>query len=216
MPSPQLNRVLWAVMLTVLALLAYQFEIGAYLGRGTLTVARDPADERTVVLRWRGSIEPPMQARLAEAFKAHRGDADRFVLSLSSPGGSVSHGRTVVLLLGQIKRGHKLETVVEGANTCASMCVPVYLQGEVRRATARSRWLFHEVRRFDAITDEVRDTTPADRQALTDRLFATYFKPAGVSPVWIAKTRTLMRDGDVWRTGAQLVEQGAGIIQALQ
>ena len=214
MPSQNLSRLLWIAMLSVLALLVYTFDVGVYLGKGRLSVAVDPADARTVILQWRGSIEPPMLAKLTEAFKEHRNSADRFVLSLSSPGGSVGHGAAVARLLADIKRTHHVDTLVEGSNTCASMCVPVFLQGEVRRASGRSRWLFHEVRRHDILTDEPAETRPQDRKALTDRLFDTYFMPAGVSPAWIRETRVLMQDGaDVWRSGNELIAQDSGIIQ---
>ena len=213
MPSPQLNRLLWIAMLSVLAVLVYTFDVGVFLGSGRLAVEVDPADPRTVHLRWRGEIEPPMLASLTRAIEEHRDSADRFVLSLSSPGGSVAHGGAVIRLLRDIRRTHRLETVLEGSNVCASMCVPVYLQGEVRRASGRSRWLFHEVRRHDVLKDGPEDTRPEVRRALTDKLFDTYFVPAGIPPGWIRDIRGQMQGGtDVWRTGAQLIEQQAGIV----
>lgn len=199
-------------MLGTLAVLAYTFDVSVYMGSGKLTVQADPADERTVILKWRGEIAPPMQAKLAEAFKEHRGRTERFVLSLSSPGGSVGHGGAVIRQLREIRRTHRLETVVEGSGTCASMCVPIYLQGATRRATPRSRWMFHEVSLRDAVTDEKQDTSPADRKRRTDKLFEDYFRPAGVPDGWIAEMRTSMQKGDVWRTGDQLMKQNAGII----
>ena len=71
MPSKQLNRLLWLGMLAVLAFLAVTFDVAPFLGSGRLTVVHDPADER-IILRWRGSIEAPMQAKLTEAFQEHR------------------------------------------------------------------------------------------------------------------------------------------------
>ena len=154
-----------------------------------------------------------MQAKLAEAFKEHRGKTDRFVLSLSSPGGSVGHGGAVIRLLREIRRTHRLDTIVEGSGTCASMCVPIYLQGETRRATPRSRWMFHEVSLRDAITDEKQEMRPSDQKARTDKLFDDYFRPAGVPDGWIKDMREKMRKGDVWRSGDQLMRENTGIIQ---
>jgi hypothetical protein len=212
MPTPMINRLLWIGMLGVLLALAYTFDVSVYLGSGRLTVQTDPQDERTVILKWRGEIAPPMKAKIEEAFKEHRGRTERFVLSLSSPGGAVGHGGAVIRLLRDIRRTHKLETVLEGNNTCASMCVPIYLQGELRRATPRSRWMFHEVSLRDVVTDEKQDISPADRKRRTDKLFDDYFRPAGVSDKWITATRVLMQSGDVWRTGDQLMTQSTGII----
>jgi len=213
MPSSLVNRLLWIVMLGILAVLALTFDVSVYMGKGKLTVETAPGADRTVVLRWRGSIEPPMLAKLEEAFRENRNRADRFVLSLSSPGGSVAHGTAVIRLLRDIRRSHRLDTVLEGNNTCASMCVPVYLQGEERRASRRSRWMFHEVSLRDVVTDEPRDLRPSERRARTDKLFDDFFRPAGVPDAWIAEIRTLMQRGDVWRTGEQLIDQRAGIIQ---
>lgn len=208
-----INRLLWIVMLGTLAVLAYNFDVSVYMGSGKLTVQADSRDERTTILKWRGEIAPPMQAKLAAAFKEHRGKTDRFVLSLSSPGGSVGHGGAVIRLLREIRRTHRLDTVVEGSGTCASMCVPIYLQGETRRATPRSRWMFHEVSLRDAITDEKQEMRPSDQKARTDKLFDDYFRPAGVPDGWIMDMREKMRKGDVWRSGDQLMRENTGIIQ---
>ena len=212
MPSRQLNRMLWFAMLGVLGILVYHFDLTPFLGSGKLTVVKDPADERTVILRWRGSIEPPMQAKLAEAVREHRARADRFVLSLSSPGGSVGHGAGVIRQLRDLRRTHRLETVVEGSGTCASMCVPVYLQGEVRRATPRSRWMFHNVSFRDVLTNEKQDSRPEAIKARTDKLFDDYFRPAGVPEDWIKDIRLQMKSGDVWRSGDELIRERAGIV----
>ena len=214
MPTPLVNRLLWVLMLGTLAALAYTFDVSVYMGSGKLTVTTDPSDQRAVVLKWRGEIAPPMRAKIEEAFREHRSKADRFVLSLSSPGGSVGHGGAVIRLLREIRRTHRLETVLEGNATCASMCVPIYLQGEVRRATGRSHWMFHEVSLRDAVTHEKEDMRPSDQKARTDRLFDDYFRPAGVPDRWIEGMREQMKGGhDVWRTGEQLLRERSGIIQ---
>lgn len=212
MPSKHINRLLWLVMLGVLAVLVARFDVTAFLGSGRLTVTTDPTDARTVIMRWRGAIEPPMQSSLVEAIAEHRGKADRFVLSLSSAGGSVSHGGAVIRTLRELRRSRRLDTVVEGSGTCASMCVPVYLQGEERRATGRSRWMFHEVSLRDAISKEQQDISPADRKARTDKLFDDYFRPAGVPEAWIKDMRERMRGGDVWRSGDELLAERANIV----
>jgi hypothetical protein len=212
MPSRQLNRFLWLAVLSVLAVLVYQFDLRPFLGNGKLTVEKDAADARIVILRWRGSIEQPMLAKLKDAVAEHRNGADRFVLSLSSPGGSVGHGGAVIRLLRDLKRSHHLETVLESGATCASMCVPVYLQGETRRANPRSRWMFHDVSFRDAVTNEKEDGRQSDSKARTDRLFDDYFRPAGVSEDWIRDMRLAMKKGDVWRSGEDLLRDRAGII----
>ena len=113
-------------------------------GVGKLEV-RDVSADGTVYLSWRGKIDAPMESRLAEAFEQHQAGARRFVLLLSSSGGSLSHGARVVQLLRKIGVTHGIETDVAAGSRCASMCVPVYLQGQRRTADATARFMFHEV-----------------------------------------------------------------------
>ena len=118
-------RTLWAIFALAAVVFGFQFSSGLdniFAGRGTLTI---DAEAGTVLLRWRGSIEAPMLARLDEAFRAHRDNQARFVLALASPGGKVDHGADVVRLIKAMQRTHAVDTVVEGRSVCASMCVPV-------------------------------------------------------------------------------------------
>jgi hypothetical protein len=52
--------------------------------------------------------------------------SDRVVLFLYSAGGQVEEGDRVI----EIKHGHQLITVVLHGKLCASMCIPISLQGE--------------------------------------------------------------------------------------
>ena len=58
------------------------------------------------------------------------------------------------------------------------------------------------------------DVPATARASATDRLFRTYFKPAGVPDAWIADVRAQMDGGrDVWKTARELIEENAGIVQ---
>ena len=185
-------------------------------GVGKLEV-RDVSADGTVYLSWRGKIDAPMENRLAEAFEQHQAGARRFVLSLSSSGGSLSHGARVVSLLRKNGETHGFDTVVESGSRCASMCVPVYLQGQRRTAAANARFMFHEVSFREYMSkDEI--AVPASAKASeTDRLFAEYFAPAGVSQSWITQVRADMAGGhDIWKTATELVGENAGVVQEIR
>lgn len=216
MPSRGLNRALWALVLVAIIVFGLkardQFE-AVFVGVGKLDV-RVAAEDDTVFLRWRGRIEAPMANRIADAFEQHKNEQRRFVLSLSSPGGSLDQGAEVVRLLRRIGETHKIDTVVEGRSVCASMCVPVYLQGQRRTASEQARFMFHEVSFHEYFSQEDSDVPAAATARETDKLFSRYFAPAGVPDSWIRSVRAAMTGGnDIWKTAPELIDENAGIVQ---
>ena len=216
MPSRALNRLVWPALLLLIAVLALKtrdnFET-LFEGVGKLDERVEPASG-TVYLRWRGKIEAPMESRIADAFERHRSESRTFVLSLSSSGGSLDQGASVMRLLRKIGETHKIETVVEAGSRCASMCVPVYLQGQRRTAAADARFMFHEVS-FRVVLAKEDIAVPATATArATDKFFNDYFRPAGVTEAWIRQVRADMDGGnDIWKTARELVDDNAGIVQ---
>lgn len=219
MPSRSLNRILWASILLLLAVLVVQTRDNLdafFAGVGKLDVTAD-GDGSTVQLYWRGKIDAPMASRIREAYDQHRATAQRFVLSLSSPGGSLQHGGQVIEFLRQIRRTHRLDTVVDSNRRCASMCVPIYLQGERRIASKGARFMFHEVSFREQFATEDIDVPESAKTSATDRLFAAYFAPAGVPDAWIRQVRADMAGGnDVWKTARELVDENARIVQEFE
>ena len=216
MPSRTLNRLLWLVALLLIVVFGFQArdQIEAvYAGVGSLDV-RDAPEDDAVYLRWKGKIDAPMAARIEEAFNAHKSNRRRFVLSLTSPGGTLSHGAHVIELLRRIGKTHVLETVIDKSSRCASMCVPVYLQGQRRTASASARFMFHEVSFREFHSREEQAVSEKAKGSATDRLFASYFAPAGVPDSWIRAVRAGMAGGnDIWKTGRELADENAGIVQ---
>ncbi len=216
MPSRTVNRLIWAAVLLLIAVLAVQTRGNLdafYMGVGKLEV-RVLTEDDTVNLRWRGQIDAPMESRIAEAFELHKGAARKFVLTLSSPGGSLDHGARVVRLLRKIGATHEFETVVQSGRRCASMCVPVYLQGRRRHAAEDAQFMFHEVSFREFFSKDELDVPEAAKGTATDQLFAKYFAPAGVPDDWIRKVRADMAGGnDIWKTGRELIDENAGIVQ---
>jgi len=101
------------------------------------------------------------------------------VLFLDSAGGQVEEGDRVIEALNEIKLRRQLVTVVPHGKLCASMCIPIFLQGEERLAARASVWIFHEVAQRQANGQQRTDT------AETWRLFRKYYAPAGVSTRWL-------------------------------
>jgi hypothetical protein len=216
MPSSSANRFIWAAVLLLIAGLALQTRDNLdlyFMAVGKLDVRATP-EEGTVFLVWRGKIDAPMESRIAEAFERHKGEARKFILSLSSPGGSLDHGSRVARLLRKMGETHGIETVVEARRHCASMCVPVYLQGQRRTAAESAKFMFHEVSFREHFSEDQSDVPETATASATDQLFAKYFAPAGVPEDWIRKVRRDMTGGnDIWKTGRELIDENAGIVQ---
>jgi ATP-dependent protease ClpP protease subunit len=175
--------------------------------QGILRIATTDEDRDTVRMFWQGGIAAPMANQIKRAFEDRKRGAKRFVLSISSNGGSVAEGERVIEVLRKIKTTHDLETVVGRGEKCASMCVFIYLQGQRRFGALTSSWLFHEVSRKDPVTN----VTTLDRSAWL-RLVDKYFPDAGVTDAWIAEIKHRTIDSDYWQTGSDLIEAKSGVI----
>jgi ATP-dependent protease ClpP protease subunit len=216
MSHRQAFRLLWLGFAAAIVVLAWQFRdhLGTiFQARGELAV-----EERSdrVVLRWRGVIEAPMASKLDEAYRAHGGRTQRFLIALHSPGGSLGHGRDVIRLIRRMQETHAVDTTVEDRRACGSMCVPVYLAGTRRTAAPRARFMFHEVSFVDSLSGKIE---PVPREAVaraTDLFFERYLKPAGLNARWLAELREAVRGRNVWRTAEELVRQGAGVVHWLE
>ena len=93
---------------------------------------------------WSGLIAAGVADELRASVAKYGTDLKRVVLFLDSAGGQVDEGDRVIAVLNEIKQGHRLATVVAHGKLCASMCIPIFLQGDDRFAARASLWIFHE------------------------------------------------------------------------
>lgn len=214
-PDSRSSRLIWLAFAVAFAFLAWQFQDSLenlFQSRGTLSVERETD---RVVLSWRGKVDAPMAQRIEEAFRSHAGETRRFVLSLHSPGGSLEHGREVIRIIKGMQRTHDVDTVVERRNACASMCVPIYLAGHRRTADRRARFMFHEVSFRESVSEEKAAAPKIAIERATDSFFARDLAVPEVNAEWLKGMRRAIRGKDVWRTGEQLMDERAGIVQQL-
>lgn len=167
-----------------------------------------------------------MSERVAETLERFKSDPRRLVLVLNSPGGSVEHGRKVAAAIRARQRA--VDTFVEKAGVCASMCVPIFLAGATRTADPEAYFMFHQVslnsspeegaKRRELSEGEKalysRAVKTIERQA-TDDLFRSDMGIRGVNAAWLAGMRQKISGRDVWISGQQLVDEGSGIIDNL-
>jgi hypothetical protein len=131
-------------------------------------------EDGTLYIDWSGPIVGGMADDLRAALDKYGTVLHRVVLFLNSAGGQVQEGDRVIEVLDEIKLRHQLITVVPHGKLCASMCIPIFLQGQDRLAARASLWIFHEAAQRQANGEPRTDT------AETWRLFRKYYAPAGV------------------------------------
>jgi ATP-dependent protease ClpP protease subunit len=191
--------------------------------RQTLSVSEEPD---RIVLGWSGPVQEPMSERVAAALDRFRSDRRRIVLVLNSPGGSIEHGRKVVAAIHA--RDRAIDTFVQKAGVCASMCVPIFLAGHERMADPEAYFMFHQVSLGGGARENVkRKQLSESEQALlskfvktieaqaTDAFFRSDIGIRGVNEAWLGKMREKISGRDVWMSGQQLVDERSGIVERL-
>ncbi|WFU81687.1 ATP-dependent Clp protease proteolytic subunit [Bradyrhizobium sp. CIAT3101] len=196
---------------------------GDVASRQTLSVREEPD---RIVLGWSGPVQEPMSERVAAALDRYKADRRNLVLILNSPGGSVEHGRKVVAAIRT--RDRAIDTLVEKAGVCASMCVPIFLTGRERNADPEAYFMFHQVSLDRSAKENLKRKEFSDSEraavsqmvktletAITDDFFHTDFDIRGVNPAWLAMMRRKIASGDVWMSGQDLVAEGSGVVDSL-
>lgn len=207
------NRLLLAAMAAVATYLAYGIYEEAHRDRGRLAIIQ-VGD--AVVLSWSSGIDVPMRTRFAEAFDTWKGRTSHFVIRLHSPGGSLREGREVIELIEAVKRTHRVDTLVANGDVCASMCVPVYMQGQARVAGPMARFMFHQPARYDRHTDERVDGPAFEQRTLARRFFERYFVNSPMTPAWREQLEKAWVGKDIWKTAKQLIHENSGVVTDLR
>ncbi len=157
-------------------------------------------------IEWSGLIVAGVADELRTSVAKYGTALKRVVLFLDSAGGQVDEGDRVIAVLNEIKQGHRLATVVPHGKLCASMCIPIFLQGDDRFAARASLWIFHEASQPQANGSQRTDMTE------TWRLFRKYYGSAGVSMHWLKSIAPMIKGADLWQTGGDLIDAKTGII----
>lgn len=168
-----------------------------------------------LVLAWRGEVHAPMAKRFEEAFAERRHETGRVIIELNSPGGDIAEGRAVIELIGRMKKTHAVETRVLANEFCLSMCVPIFLQGERRVAARSSQFMFHQPIAVDAVTDKVIRQPAFVRRDDAERYYRRYFAASEMNQEWGEKLKANWDGKDIWKSGQQLVDEGANIVTEL-
>jgi len=206
------NQLLLIILVAVASYLAWQEYDKIYGNKDRLSISQEGD---TVVLSWSDKIQVPMAKRFEEAFNTYANKTSKFIIDLNSGGGSLREGRLVIEAIERMKRTHDIETRVGFYASCLSMCVPIYLQGDKRSASAYSSWMFHQPSAVDPITGEKLDIAPSERTEIGAQFFNAYFTNSEMNEFWRKNLEQEWVGKDVWRSGQQLVDENSNIVQEL-
>jgi hypothetical protein len=157
----------------------------------------------TLYVDWAG----PIVAGMADDLRATV--SQRVALFLDSRGGRVEEGDRVIEVLNEIKLRHQLITVVPHGKLCASMCIPIFLQGEERLAARASLWIFHEAAQRQANGQERTDIVETWRLFRKRQDWGDSAEPACPSlrrarPTWpVPRLGRKAQEHLAWKSGQQ-------------
>lgn len=160
-------------------------------------------------LRYEGPLKPMLAEELRKLLLTSPQRVKRVVLELDSNGGDLTVVRDLVGVLQQVRSRMELTTrVMEGA-ICASGCIPVFMQGERRKASSASVWVFHGAR--------TEATNVPSRRATNDYL--DMLTSSGLSPGFRAELEfggRIFRPGSLILSGYEVFHvNNTGIIKEL-
>ena len=112
--------------------------------------------EDGIGLRYTGPLRPPFADQLRHALLALPQKYNHVILELDSDGGDLSYVKEIIGVLTEVRARMELTTRVTEGSLCASGCIPLFLQGEKRKASGASIWVFHGARSaFTNVPDPV-------------------------------------------------------------
>ena len=99
--------------------------------------------EDAVGLRYTGPLDMKLAQDLAQLFDSNTMPIRHVVLELDSEGGELSTVAAIIRTLKSLGKDVELTTRVMGGATCGSGCIAVFMQGQKRKASGASVWVFH-------------------------------------------------------------------------
>lgn len=102
--------------------------------------------EDGIGLRYSGPLAAPLADELRKLLLAKPQRFNHAVLELDSAGGELGYVKELSLVLREIALRMDLTTRVMEGSLCASGCIPLFMQGKVRKASGASIWVFHGAR----------------------------------------------------------------------
>lgn len=205
------NRLILGALLMVAIAMGWRLYETQHADNGQLSVA---VEGGTLRLKWTGRVDLPMASSIRRAFERYRSDTQIIQLDLNSGGGAIREGGEVIAELDKIKATHELITNVTAGERCMSMCVPIYMEGDIRRASPKARFMFHEPKRYFDDGEEAKGFS-FEREALTRRFFERYLATSPIEPGWLKQLEQQWAGKDIFKSGSELVAEKSNVVTEL-
>lgn len=164
----------------------------------------DRLDNQPLTLTLSGGVERGDAELIKKSLLELKGK--EFVFNLNSPGGYVVEGKAIIEQMQELQRqGVKIITSVKNGDQCGSICLPIYLAGDQRRAGSHATFYFHGVTHLFC-------NVPNER--LTEEYISLLLE-LGAKKEFIDFLRAeeaFTTPGEYWMTGKELYDQGQGFI----
>ena len=160
-------------------------------------------------LRYTGPLRAPLADQLRQILLTSGRTYRHAVLELDSDGGDLTLVREVAAVLRDVSDRMEFTTRVTEGSICASGCIPLFLQGQKRKASGASIWVFHGAR--SAMTNL---PDPAATEQYLDLLSSAGMRPA--FRAMLEQDNRIYRPGSLILSGYELFAvHDAGIITEL-
>lgn len=160
------------------------------------------------VLEIKGAIVPPMAEIVGELLEAVA-DGERVVIALDSPGGINTVGEKIVDSIRSNQERMTIDTFVDNGSVCASMCIPLFVQGKKKVAGARSMFMFHGASTWYT---NVPNATMSKRYV--DLLIDSGVNAKWLGDLWLRGVFT--EPVEYWLSGQELFEKDTRIVTELK
>lgn len=164
-----------------------------------------------IAIEIEGMIDRAVASRLDAIWRETKDDQSisRIVVNLDSAGGWVDQTEPVLATLAEMRDGpRELVTLVENGNTCGSLCVILFVQGEQRIAYPASAWMFHGCRIANSVIPD---------PARTETMFG-YLRERGIDSAFIDDFFAQglhQTPGELWLSGTELAERSDIILKLM-
>lgn len=165
--------------------------------------------EDAIGLRYTGPLRAPLADQLRRLLLSSSPAYRHALIELDSDGGDFHLVQEVVAVLSAARARMELTTRVTEGSICASGCIPLFMQGEKRKASGASIWVFHGARgAMTSLPD------PAATENYLDMLSAAGMRPA--FRVMLEEDNRIFRPGSFILSGYEVFAvHDSGIITEL-
>lgn len=165
-------------------------------------------DKSALTLRFEELIRPDHSTQLEASLRACPELRDLKIV-LNSPGGSIYETKKIKEVLDKAKaRGVIVTTQVNNGDECDSACVPLFAQGNIRKAGAVAAFMFH------GVSTPILTNIP-DKSSTEDMLAMIR---NGINEEWLQKIINLevfSIPAMFWMSGAELYNENSGLVTEL-